>query len=251
MKGYLIFIIIYAIILILAGFFVKKYVKGAVDFFVAGRKLNSKLLCTTLIAANIGAGSTVGITGIAYKYGVSSYWWIFMSAIGTAVLAFLVGPKIWEKSMKYNLYTLGDYLDIRYSKYFKGAISIMMTIGTLALFAGQLMGIAWILDVTSGIDKNIGILIGAVVVVLYFSSGGLLSSAIVNVLELVIIILGFIIAVPFCIKSVNGFSGLHTAILNNLPANEGVNYFSLKGIGISTIVGWFLMLTPSFLYHQD
>lgn len=155
------------------------------------------------------------------------------------------------KSMKYNLYTLGDYLDIRYSKYFKGAISIMMTIGTLALFAGQLMGIAWILDVTSGIDKNIGILIGAVVVVLYFSSGGLLSSAIVNVLELVIIILGFIIAVPFCIKSVNGFSGLHTAILNNLPANEGVNYFSLKGIGISTIVGWFLMLTPSFLYHQD
>ncbi|HDK7139461.1 TPA: sodium:solute symporter family protein [Clostridium botulinum] len=246
MKGYLIFIIIYAIILILAGFFVKKYVKGAADFFVAGRKLNSKLLCTTLIAANIGAGSTVGITGIAYKYGVSSYWWIFMSAIGTAVLAFLVGPKIWEKSMKYNLYTLGDYLDIRYSKYFKGAISIMMTIGTLALFAGQLMGIAWILDVTSGIDKNIGILIGAVVVVLYFSSGGLLSSAIVNVLELVIIILGFIIAVPFCIKSVNGFSGLHTAILNNLPANEGVNYFSLKGIGISTIVGWFLMLTPSF-----
>ncbi len=146
----------------------KKYVKGAADFFVAGRKLNSKLLFTTLIAANIGAGSTVGITGIAYKYGVSSYWWIFMSAIGTAVLAFLVGPKIWEKSMKYNLYTLGDYLDIRYSKYFKGAISIMMTIGTLALFAGQLMGIAWILNVTSGIDKNVGILIGAVVVVLLF-----------------------------------------------------------------------------------
>ncbi|HBJ1686589.1 TPA: sodium:solute symporter family protein, partial [Clostridium botulinum] len=53
MKGYLIFIIIYAIILILVGFFVKKYVKGAADFFVAGRKLNSKLLCTTLIAANI------------------------------------------------------------------------------------------------------------------------------------------------------------------------------------------------------
>lgn len=56
MKGYLIFIIIYAIILILAGFFVKKYVKSAADFFVAGRKLNSKLLCTTLIAANIGQG---------------------------------------------------------------------------------------------------------------------------------------------------------------------------------------------------
>lgn len=68
--------------------FCKKICKKCCRFFVAGRKLNSKLLCTTLIAANIGAGSTVGITGIAYKYGVSSYWWIFMSAIGTAVLAF-------------------------------------------------------------------------------------------------------------------------------------------------------------------
>ena len=39
---------------------------------VAGRKLNSGLLFTTLIAANIGAGSTVGITGLAYKFGLSA-----------------------------------------------------------------------------------------------------------------------------------------------------------------------------------
>ncbi|WP_050608154.1 sodium:solute symporter family protein [Clostridium niameyense] len=246
MNSYLIFIIIYSLILITAGFFTTKYVKSSSDFFVAGRKLNSRLLFSTLIAANIGAGSTVGITGIAYKYGVSSYWWIFMSAIGTLVLAFVVGPRIWRISKKYNLYTLGDYLDLRYSKYFKGCISIMMTIGTVALFAGQLMGISWILNITSGISKNVGILIGAIVVVVYFSAGGLLSSSIVNMLELIVIILGFIIAVPYAVYHIGGFGELHAKIMANLTTVESSKYFSLTGIGITQIIGWFLMLTPSF-----
>lgn len=247
MNVYLICIIVFAIILISTGFIVGKFVKSSSDFFVAGRKLNSKLLFTTLIAANIGAGSTVGITGIAYKFGVSSYFWIFMSGIGTLILAFFIGPKIWGKSMKYNLYTLGDYLDLRYSKYFKGAISIMMIVGTLALFSGQLMGIAWILNVTSGIHKTTGILIAAVVITLYFSSGGLLSSAIVNILELVIIVLGFVIALPYALSAVGGFNGLHMKIASNLGnAIETTKYFSPTGIGITTIIGWFLMLTPSF-----
>ncbi|MDQ0480385.1 SSS family solute:Na+ symporter [Hathewaya limosa] len=245
-NSYLIFILLYSLILIVAGFITTKYVKNSSDFFVAGRKLNSKLLFSTLIAANIGAGSTVGITGIAYSSGVSSYWWIFMSAIGTLVLAFWVGPKIWDISKKYNLYTLGDYLDLRYSKYFKSALSIMMLIGTIALFAGQLMGISWILNITSGISKNIGILIGAIVVVCYFSAGGLLSSSIVNMLELVIIILGFIIAVPYALKDVNGFNGLYSTISSSLNTAEANKYFSISGIGITQIIGWFLMLTPSF-----
>ena len=44
----------------------------------------------------------------------------------------------------------------------------MMAIGTLAIFAGQLMGIAWILSVVAEIDKTTGVLIASVVVVFIF-----------------------------------------------------------------------------------
>lgn len=63
-NSYLVVIVGYALFLILLGYGIGKHVKGASDFFVGGRSFSWKLLFTTLIAANIGAGSTVGVTGL-------------------------------------------------------------------------------------------------------------------------------------------------------------------------------------------
>ena len=96
MNAYLLSIVIYALILIAVGFIVTRRVKGASDFFVAGRKLGPALLFTTLIAPNIGGGSTVGVAGLGYKFGVSAWWWIGASALGSFILAVVVGPAIWR-----------------------------------------------------------------------------------------------------------------------------------------------------------
>ena len=87
MNLYLVSIIGYAVLLIGIGWFIGKHVKNASDFFVGNRQFSWKLLFTTLIAANIGAGSTVGVTGLAFKHGVSSWWWIGCSAMGSVLLA--------------------------------------------------------------------------------------------------------------------------------------------------------------------
>ena len=247
MNGYVVVIVLYCIALVGVSFGVAKFVKGGNDFMVAGRTLNSGLLFTTLIAANIGAGSTVGITGLSYKFGLSAVWWLFMSGLGSIVLAFFIGPRIWELSIKYNLLTAGDFLEKRYSKKFKGVFSIMMALGTLALFAGQLMGVAWILNVTAGVPKVTGVIIGAVVVTIYFSFGGLLSAAYVGLLKLAVMLTGFIISVPFALGKVGGFSGLHSMVAANLGNVAQTNsYFSFFGLGATIIIGYFFMLTPSF-----
>ena len=247
MNIYLLTIIVYAILLIGIGYYIGKRVKGAADFFVGGRNFGWPLLFTTLLAANIGAGSTVGVTGLAFRYGVSSWWWIGCSGLGSLILALVVGPKIWEAGKKYNLYTMGDYLDLRYARVFRAITSTMMAVGTLALFSGQLIGIAWILDVVAGIDKIYGIIIGAVVVTLYFSAGGLRSAAIVNIVELVVILVGFLVAAPFALSYVGGFSGLQSTIAQNMNNSAQTSaYFAWDGIGYTTIIGYFLMLTPAF-----
>lgn len=247
MNLYLLTILSYAVLLIFIGWFIGRHVKGASDFFVGNRDFGIPLVFTTLIAANIGAGSTVGVTGLAFKNGLSSIWWIGCSAIGSLLLAIFVGPKIWAIAKKYNLYTMGDYLDQRYSRIFRGVISIMMSIGTLALFSGQLIGISWILNVVADIDKLWGIIIGAVVVTVYFSAGGLLSASIVNIVELIVIISGFILAAPYALAHVGGFAGLHSSIAANLgDPIKTATYFSWDGIGLTTIMGFFLMLVPAF-----
>lgn len=247
MNMYLLMILLYAVLLIFTGWFIGKHVKGAADFFVAGRTLDWRLLFTTLLAANIGAGSTVGVAGIAYKSGISAWWWIGSSAFGSFFLAYWVGPKVWQIAQKYNLYTLGDYLDIRYAQTLRVAISCMMTVGTLALFSGQLLGIAWILNVVAGIEKIYGTLIGAVVVVLYFGAGGLRSAAIVNIIELVVIVLGFVIAAPYALSYVGGFEGMQMLVAKNMASQTAATaYFAWDGIGATTILGYLIILVPSF-----
>jgi SSS family solute:Na+ symporter len=247
MNPYLVAIIVYACFLVAVGFIATRGVKGASDFFVAGRRLGPALLFTTLIAPNIGAGSTVGVAGVGYKFGISAWWWIASSAVGSVILAFIVGPAIWQVAKKYNLYTLGDYLDYRYNRNFRGLISLMMAIGTLAIFAGQLMGIAWILTAVAGTSKTVGILIGAIVVVLYFGAGGLLAATFVNSIQIVVKFAGFLLAVPFALQYIGGWEGLTTLIGQNLAdANKAEAYMSFDGIGITMIIGYFLMLTPSF-----
>ena len=247
MNDYILVIALYALFLIGIGVYISRKVKTTDDFFVGGRKLGPLLLFITLIAPNIGAGSTVGVAGLGFKAGLSAVWWIVASALGTFVLAFFVGPAIWKLAKKHNFYTLGDYLEYRYNKNFRGLISLLMAIGTIAIFAGQLMGIAWILSVVADIGKNSGILISAVVVVLYFCTGGLLSAAYVNIIEAVVKLVGFFVAVPFVFDFVGGWNGLQLKVATNLgDAALTANYLSFDGLGATAIIGFFLMLTPSF-----
>ena len=247
MNWYLTAIVLYAVLLIVIGWVIGKRVTGAGAFFVAGRNLGSGLLFTSLIAANIGAGSTVGVAGIGYQYGISSWWWIGSSAVGSLVLAYWVGPKIWRLASQHNLYTLGDYLELRYCRSFRGLISGMMAVGTLALFAGQLIGIAWILTVVAGLDKIWGIIMGSIVVSLYFSAGGLLSATIVNLVEIAVIFAGFLIAAPYALAHVGGWDGLVAAVtVNQNQAAATAKYFAWDGIGLTTILGYFIMLVPAF-----
>ncbi|MBQ7543642.1 MAG: sodium:solute symporter family protein [Synergistaceae bacterium] len=233
------FIILYAVILVALGAFIGRRAKSASDFFVAGRNFGSGLLFTTLIAANLGAGSTVGVTALAYQWGLSAWWWIGSAGIGSMILAFLVGPRIWRLAREKNYYTLSDYLDARYSKMFSGLISVMMSVGTLALFAGQLLGIAWILEVVADVPKTQGVIAGALVTTLYFAAGGLLSSAIVNIVEVAVILAGFVIAVPYVWQFSGGLEGIRGAV-------SSATYFDAFGMGAGAIVGYLVMLVPSF-----
>ena len=247
MNWYLLVIALYAVLLIAVGVIISRRVKGADDFFVGGRKMAPFLLFITLVAPNIGAGSTVGVAGMGFTSGISAAWWIIASAVGTFILAFVIGPKIWEIAKNNGFYTLGDYLEYRYNRYFRGLISLMMAIGTLAIFAGQLMGIGWILSVVADIDKITSVLIAAVVVVLYFCAGGFLSAVYANLIEACVKLIGFIVAVPLILAFVGGFEGLHTKVVANMAnATQSAAYFSFDGLGTTVIMGFFLMLMPSF-----
>ena len=177
---------------------------------MAGRALGPVLIFATVLAANIGAGSTVGAAGRGYRDGLSAWWWVGSAGIGTLVLALWVGPRIWHIAREHDLLTTGDYLEWRYGPSVRALVSALIGMVTLAILSGQLIGIAAILNVVAGIPKPVGCLIGGVVTTAYFAAGGLLSSAWVNLVQLVVMGIGFAVALPFLFVDTGGWSGLVT-----------------------------------------
>jgi SSS family solute:Na+ symporter len=111
MNLHLLILGLYSFGLMAFGLWIGRRVHVASDFFVAGRQLGPGLIFSTMLAANIGAGSTVGATGIGYSHGVSAWWWVGSAALGSVVLAFRVGPSLRRVAAAHNLKTLGDYLE--------------------------------------------------------------------------------------------------------------------------------------------
>jgi len=172
---------------VLLGLWSARLVHGSGDFFVAGRKLGSGLIFTTMIAANIGAGSTVGAAGLAYRDGLSAWWWVGSAGLGSLVFAFWVAPRLWRVATDHNFYTTGDYLEYRYGTAVRCAAATLVGLGTLALLAGQLIAGAAILNVLTGIPRWAGALVGGGIMTIYFTAGGLAGSARVNILQLAVI----------------------------------------------------------------
>lgn len=232
----------YSVVVVALGFWSARLVRGSSDFFVAGRSLGPGLVFTSMIAANIGAGATVGVAGLAYRDGLSAWWWSGSAGVGSLVLAFWVGPRLWRLAHDRGFFTTGDFLESRYGSTVRAVVTGLIWLGSLSILAAQLLAGATILHVIAGVPRWAGSLIGGAIMTAYFAAGGLLGSARVNTLQFGVMLLGFAVAVPGVIAAAGGASALGTAA--GLPEGFGSILHS-SGPGS----GWTLLLLvgPAFI----
>ncbi|NBO64401.1 MAG: sodium:solute symporter family protein [Acidobacteria bacterium] len=240
---HLLIIIGYVLLMLVLGAFFARKVNSSSDFYVARRDLGTGLLFATLLAANIGAGSTVGATGLGYRDGLSAVWWVASAGIGSLILAFTVGPRLWRIARDNNLYTVGDYLEYRYDQRIRGLVAVLLWVGSIAILAGQLMAIAWILEITTGLDKWMGCLIGAGVATAYFAAGGLAGTARVNSFQIGLKALGFGGAIAWLLHDIGGWDELRSAVLRQ----GSVGHLDPLGRGAASFWRYLIVLTPSFI----
>lgn len=190
-------LLLYALALIALGIWAGRSVRHTSDFFVAGRSLGPGLIFATFLAANLGAGTTVGATGYAYQDGLAAWWWDGSAGIGSLVLAFWIGPIIWREAQRLGLLTVGDFLEHHFGRSVRALGAFIVWAGSFAILCGQLRGAGEVLERVAGIPLNFGAFLAAAATVAYFVSGGLVSAARVNVVQVVVMLVGFGLAVPF------------------------------------------------------
>lgn len=239
MSPLLLILLAYSAVMVGVGVWIGRRVRQSSDYFVGGRALGAGLMFATFIAPNIGAGSIVAATGLAYRQGLAAWWWNGAAGIGSLVLAFWIGPRMWREATRLKLLTVGDFLEHRFGLGVRFLAAVVIWCGSLFILCGQLDGIAAVLTIAGGVSHTTGCVIGAVVISAYSIAGGLASAARVNSIQLVVKLAGFALAAPLVIAAAGGFSHVVDASSMDLWTN---------GVSGGQTYGWPLLftLTPAF-----
>jgi solute:Na+ symporter, SSS family len=242
----LVFLIVYSLAVVGLGLWSARFVKTSSAFFVAGRSLGPGLIFSSMLAANIGAGSTIGAAGLAYRDGISAWWWVGSAGLGSFVFAFWVAPKLWSLAREHDFFTTGDFLEHRYNAAVRGLATALVAVGSLVLLAGQLIAGAAIITVVTGAPRWVGSLAGGAMMTIYFTAGGLLGSAWVNTLQMFVMLAGFLFALPFVLGAAGGLEATFAAVP---PWFGDITYSSGPGSGwtLLALTGPAFIISPGLI----
>lgn len=200
-------IILYFILLLVVGYFVKNKVKGVNDYFLAGRRLTLPIFVATLVSTWY--GGLLGVGEFSFRYGLSN--WItqaFFWYIAALFFAFFLAKRI----RKTNLYTVPDQLERFYDKKsrFLGAILnfIMVTPAPYVLSLGIVFGLLF------GFDTWVGVIIATGILLFYTLRGGFFGVIYTDFIQFMLMMSGVALVVPFAVFKFGGFDFLQA----NLPA---------------------------------
>ena len=118
---------------------------------------------------------------------------------------------LWRLAKEHDFYTTGDYLEFRYGPSVRGVTATLIALISLVILAAQLIAGAAIVNVITGAPRWVGALIGGAIMTIYFTAGGLLGTAWVNTLQLVVMLVGFVVALPFVLGAASAASARSTA----------------------------------------
>jgi SSS family solute:Na+ symporter len=244
MSIQLFIVIAYVCVLFGISFYVKsKADKGSADYLFASRELTTVLIGTNVAGLAIGAASTVGVAENAYKIGMAAGWYNAAWAAGALVMGIFAAGKF----RALHATTIPELFERFYDTKGRvisavGLIIIMLVITALQYLAGGAILSALLPTIFS--FKG-GMVASAVVFIGITLIGGLWSSGISNVLNVVLIYLGVLYSAIESVDKVGGISGL----LAKLPVNSDL-LNPLSGLPFAVILGWFVVMITQTITAQ-
>ena len=187
------------------GWALKRYVKGATDFFLSGRSIPAWVTGLAFISANLGAQEVIGMTASGAQYGIMTSHFYWVGAIPAMVfLAIFMMPFYYGSKAR----SVPEYLKLRFDEKTRGFNAISFAVMTVFSSGISMHVFAKLLGTLLGWDYNACIALSAVIVLVYILLGGLTSAIYNEVLQFFMIVLGFTPLVFLALKDIGGWGAL-------------------------------------------
>ena len=239
-------VVIYLLIMLFIGWYSSKKITSNTDFMVAGRRLGPFLMAGTLAATEIGGGSSLGVVQQGMEsHGLSAAWYIITMGLAFVILTFLA-PKFRAATVK----TVPEYFRRRYGKSAGIITAIIMLLPLVGVTASQFIASSVILSTMLGISYKTAVIVVVVVVTAYSIMGGLWSVTLTDFVQVFLIVIGMIIAVPFATIVVSMGGNLAAArMVASKPSFETFDMF--KGYSPMAVISLTIMYVATFTVGQE
>ena len=185
------FVILYLAVSVAIGLYAATRVKSSADYVVAGRRLPLYIVTATVFATWFGSETVLGVSAKFAKDGLRG---VVEDPFGSSMCLILVGLLFARPLYRMVLLTIGDYYRIRYNRTVEVLASLCIVLSYLGWVAAQIKALGLVFSILSSgsISQEMGMVIGAAIVLLYTLYGGMWSVALTDFFQMIIIVAGLV-----------------------------------------------------------
>ena len=185
------FVIVYLLISVSIGLLAATRVHNTRDFAIAGRSLPVPIVMATVFATWFGAEAVMGISATFAKEGLRG---VVADPFGSSLCLVLAGLFFAPRFYRLNLLTVGDYYRLRYDRRVEVLCTVCIVASYLGWVAAQFKVLGLVLNVVTegAVSQTLGMVLGALIVLVYTTFGGMFSVAILDFVQLSVIVGGLL-----------------------------------------------------------
>lgn len=220
------------------GVWTARRVKDTADFFIGGRRFNKTFMVFFAFGAGTNGNQAVAVASKTYSNGLSGIWYQWLWLFATPFY-WIIAPVF----RRMRALTTGDYFEHRYGGYTDALYSLVGVFQLTVNIGVMLLGSAAVIEAVSGggIPRIWGVAIMTVLFVAYGIAGGLGAAIVTDLIQGILTVLLSFMLLPFALKAVGGFSGLHQSITNesmfSLVAPGEINGFHIFMFALNALIG--------------
>src|SRR5690349_17645815 len=231
-------IVFYFLLVLVIGFYLKRFANTGEDFFLAGREMTAWVAGLAFVSANLGSLELLGWAGNAYQYGILAAHWYWIGAIPSMVFLGLVMMPFYYIS---RTHSVPGYLKLRYGSEASALSGGTFAVMTILMSGVNMYAMAVFMKVVLGWDINFSICVFSITVGIYVAEVGFFSAIFNEVLQFFLIWFGALLIPILGLIETGGWSGMVARIHQNFPGQNFTHMwaplgsFSANPMGINWI----------------
>lgn len=192
--------------------------KGLSEFFLGGREMNKFVVALSAVASGRSSWLLIGVTGLAYVRGLSAIWAVAGYTLVEFLMFIYAAPILRKQTQDNDDLTISDYFASRYndkSNLLRLISAFIIIIFMTAYISAQFVGGGKAFSASFDVSEFSGVVITAIIVLLYTFLGGFLAVSITDVIQSVFMLFALVILPVVAIIDIGGFGEMYNLIVQN------------------------------------